>query len=67
MSWRACRWPHTADEQGVSLSFGAQELPTLVLFERGKPVKRLSNPTGSVLKGGLTFHDCLKRFQLHRF
>ena len=63
----ARRWPHTAEEHRVSLAFGAQQLPTLALFERGKLVKRLSNPTGSVLKGGLTANDCLKHFQLQRF
>ena len=61
------RWPHAAQEQGVSLAVGAQELPTLVLFERGKAVKRLSAPTGSVLKGGLTAQDCQKRFQLDQY
>lgn len=61
------RWPHTAEEYGASLALGAQELPAVVLFEKGKAVQRLSNPVGSVLKGGLSPHDCLKRFQLHRF
>lgn len=38
----------------------------LVLHEPSKLTQRLGTSVGSVLKRGLTAHDCLERFQLHR-
>lgn len=60
------RWPRAAEEHKVSLALGAQELPTVLLYERGKVTQRLGAPIGSVLKGGLTESDCIRHFNIHK-
>ena len=43
------------------------ELPTLVMFERGKESRRLTLPPGSILRGGLAAGDVETHFKLQRF
>ena len=62
-----CRWPTSAEEYKVSLVSVNGELPTLLLFERGKVTQRLLQPYGSALKGGLSLGDVERHFRLARF
>lgn len=49
----ACRWPALAKQFNVNTSGVGQQLPTLVVFEKGKEVVRIPHvyPDGSVAKG----------------
>ena len=62
-----CRWPTASEEYKVSLVSVNGELPTLLLFERGKVTQRLLQPYGSALKGGLSVSDVERHFRLSRF
>lgn len=61
------RWPSAADEYKVSLVSVNNELPTLIMFERGKESRRLTLPPGSIVRGGLAAGDVEKYFKLQRF
>ena len=61
------RWPQAAEEYKVSLVSVNGELPTLLLFERGKVTQRLLTPYGSALKGGLSLDECERQLKLSRF
>ncbi|KAK9785974.1 hypothetical protein WJX73_007400 [Symbiochloris irregularis] len=51
------RWPHTAEEYGASLALGAQELPAVVLFEKGKAAEKLKGPDSSKAHSEKSRHD----------
>lgn len=62
------RWQSTAPEVKVSLNMTTDQLPTLILFERGKEVFRMPHmfANGSVVKGRFGRTEIVKGFELDK-
>lgn len=47
------RWPHVAKEHRIDMAGASPQLPTLIMFEKGKEIARIPHvfSDGSVAKG----------------
>ncbi len=60
------RWPFVGEEHKISSSARANQLPTLILFDKGKEVARIPHvfKDGSFVKGRYRMKDIVKGFDL---